>query len=306
MSKPRLPADIDFLIESVMAETPDKVTFFASDVAKLKAAGKTNVKVGGLNWHRKDTVAFFVHDDAKVVPYSNMKHWEMEEQIREASAEAFLNPNDFNQKYTSYVDETGNINFSDVGGAQAIGLYGLTDDVNNPGIAVRRYLRTYVRYFRSFSIRGKQEDTPDNIARADVTAGRVWRRQAVVSFWNDKDSVMHHMKLLFGFMNSLKLNKSSCIYEFLDIRGFFTYDELFKKSDDREKLSAEEKLELLKKIHLLPPDKKKEAMKKLGMVNVDRDAEKAGKGFDNAAMAQMAMPALEETIKLKNLLGGHQ
>jgi hypothetical protein len=300
MNKPRLPTDIDFLLESVMAETPDKVTFFKSDVARLKAAGKNDLKVGSLPWKRVDTLAFFVHVDKKVIPYSPDRHEELEDRLRYAAKEAHIAPNDFNQKYTSYTDDTGNISFAELGGKNPIGLYGLENKYDNPGVAVRTYLRENIQYFRNFSIRGIRDEVPGGgkVPRADVPAGRVWIKKKIMSFWNDRKEIVPHMKLLTGFLDSLKIDKTMCVYEFLDTRGFFTYRELFKQETDNEKLSPEDVSALQKIQHIDPRAKKKLASPEYQ----DAMLKKAGKGFDAAVKAGAMMPALEETIKLKNLL----
>lgn len=294
MSKPRLPTDIDFLLESVMAETPDRVQFSPEDVQKLKATGRQDIKPGGMNWHRNDTRAFFVHADAQVVPYISATHQDLEDQLKFMAREAEGFPNDFSKAFTSYVDETGNINVVDNGNKhRPIGFYGLDNRYNIPGISVRRYLQKNFRFLRSFEIRGDDENVS-----GPVPAGRVWWKKDVVSFWNDKHDIEPHLKLIFGFLESLKVNKQKCVYEFLGIKGFFTYEELFKSNHGKETLSPEEIVALRKIQHIDPRAKEKLTPPEYK----DERLKKAARGFDNAAKMNAMMPALEETIRLKKMV----
>lgn len=284
-----------------MSETPDKITFNKNDVDKLAAIGKRGLKVGSLHWPRKDTVGFFIHTDRKVILYINDTHKALEEDLKFMAEEAFVAPNDFNKQYTTHVDEAGNINVVDIRKKRApVVFYGLENTYkNNPSIVVRKYLQENRRYFRAISIRGDVPDTNTDIARAPVPAGRVWIKKEIVSFWNDKNDVAPYLKLLFGFLEAIKVNRSSCIYEFLDVRGFFTYKELFNSKHDKEELSPEETSALLKIQHVDPKAKAKLASPEFK----DAMLKKAGKGFSAAAMARAATPELEEAIKLKTLVG---
>jgi hypothetical protein len=290
MKKRRLPTDIDFLLESVMTETPD-------EIAARRLTGRS-IGRNIMQWKDPGAVGFFVHADEKVVMYSAMRHIDMQDMLERAASTLNFSVAGFNDRYSCNTDKLGNLNFSEIASSDSISLYGLKDTYNDPGIAIRTYLKKYVRYFRAFNIRGTEPDTKEQLTRANVPAGRLWTKERVVSFWNDKYDVMPYIDLISDFMESLHVDKEICLYEFLDTRKIFAYGELDKNFDDNDRLSPEETRKLRRIQHIDPKAKKKLASPEYKKMHLN----KAARGFDIAAQANAMMPALEETIKLKNLL----
>jgi hypothetical protein len=142
------------------------------------------------------------------------------------------------------------------------------------------------------NIRGNADDS------ATVPAGRIWIKKNAISFWNSKDEIVNeNFQLVEKLMSAMKLDKTKFAYEFIDTLGLFAYSELVGDSN-KEKLSPEEIKKLLAAQHLDSKAKKKLA----GSTYKADQLKKAAKGFDYAARADAAIPALEGHIKLKDLI----
>jgi hypothetical protein len=115
---------------------------------------------------------------------------------------------------------------------------------------------------------------------------------------HSKDEIVNeNFQLVEKLMSAMKLDKTKFAYEFVDTRGLFAYSELVGNSN-KEKLSPEEIKKLLAVQHLDSKAKKKLA----GSTYKADHLKKAAKGFDYAARADAAVPALEGHIKLKDLI----
>ena len=308
MKKPRLPFDIDFLLESILDESPDTIYLSGnsndktkeSDTARLNSLGAAVPKTGGtFKWRSDDAYAFFFDVESGVVMYAEKNtHGSMEDMLRGAAHKATGFPTTFKNMYKVFRDEFGNLaaysyqekeqdeHFATV---SFVGLKQQGDDVET----VRNYLHNNrIRFFRSLDIRGGVGDI------ATVPAGRIWINKNAVSFWNGKDEIVNeNFTLVEKMMSAMKLDSKKFAYEFLDTRGMFAYKEL-RAADNREKLSPEEMKKLLAVQHLDSKAKKKLA----GSTYKAAHLKKAAKGFDYAARADAAVPALEGHIKLKDLL----
>lgn len=293
MNMRRLPVDIEFLLESVLSESPDKVTFMRDDKLRMKNFGIKPPTVNSFHWKENDALAFFIHVKPNVVVLSTDTHGDMETMLKAAADKAMIYPYSFKKYFTVSVNanglaELGTVpKFDEV--PQKLSFYNL-DISKGAEEAVKTYLRNNRVYFKNLNIRGEKNF-------ANVPSGRLWRKRNVVSFWNKRATILPFFDLIFKLFDALGMNKTSAIYEFLDTRGFFAYPEL-TGADTKEKLSSKEMEDLLKAQHLDPKAKEKLT----GDEYKDLHLKKAAKGFDYAAKAGAAVPALEGHIKLKDLV----
>lgn len=308
MKKPRLPFDIDFLLESILDESPDKIDLSGdspdktkeSDAERLKTLG-ADVPVRGYSfkWLADDAYCFFFDVQNGVVLYARKTtHTDMQDMLRTASNKATGFPSTFKNMYNVSRDSFGNLAAYSYKEKQifenelvTVGFVGLTQKGNDEE-TVRNYLHTNRMNFNQLDIRGGSGD------KATVPAGRIWIQKNAVSFWNSKDEIVNeNFQLVEKLMSSMKLNKTKFAYEFLDHNGLFAYSELTGNTN-KEKLSPEEMKKLLAVQHLDSKAKRKLA----GPTYKAAHLKKGAKGFDYAAKADAAIPALEGHIKLKDLL----
>ena len=308
MNKPRLPFDIEFLLESILYESPDKIELSGdsndktkeSDAARLNSLGAAVPKTGAtFKYLSDDAYAFFFDVETGIIMYSEKNtHGSMEQMLQTASHKATLYAATFKNMYNIKRDVFGNISAysyaekeDDGDDAATVGFIGLKqqgDDVET----VRDYLHNNRLRFRQLNIRGNADDS------ATVPAGRIWVKRNAISFWNSKDEIVNeNFQLLEKMMSAMKLDKTKFAYEFMDTLGLFAYSELVGNSN-KEKLSPEEIKKLLAAQHLDSKAKKKLA----GSTYKADHLKKAAKGFDYAARADAAIPALEGHIKLKDLI----
>ena len=308
MNKPRLPFDIEFLLESILDESPDRIDLSGnsndktkkSDAERLNSLGAAVPKTGAtFKYLSNDAYAFFFDVETGVIMYSEKNtHGSMEEMLQTASHKATLYAATFKNMYKIKRDVFGNISAysyaekeDDGDDAATVGFVGLQqqgDDVET----IRNYLHNNRLRFRQLNIRGNADDS------ATVPAGIIWIKKNAISFWNSKDEIVNeNFQLVEKLMSAMKLDKTKFAYEFVDTRGLFAYSELVGNSN-KEKLSPEEIKKLLAVQHLDSKAKKKLA----GSTYKADHLKKAAKGFDYAARADAAVPALEGHIKLKDLI----
>jgi len=307
MNKPRLPFDIEFLLESILDESPDRIDLSGdsnrakeSDAERLNSLGAAVPKTGAtFKYLSDDAYAFFFDVETGIIMYSEKNtHGSMEQMLQTASNKATAFPTTFKNMYNIKRDVFGNISAysyaekeNDGDDAATVGFIGLKqqgDDVET----IRNYLHNNRIRFRQLDIRGNADSS------ATVPAGRIWIKKNAISFWNSKDEIVNeNFQLVEKLMSAMKLDKTKFAYEFIDTLGLFAYSELVGNSN-KEKLSPEEIKKLLAVQHLDSKAKKKLAG---STYKADR-LKKAAKGFDYAARADAAIPALEGHIKLKDLI----
>ena len=308
MNKPRLPFDIEFLLESILYESPDRIDLSGnsndktkkSDAERLNSLGAAVPKTGAtFKYLSDDAYAFFFDVENGVIMYAEKNtHGSMEEMLQTASNKATAFPTTFKNMYNIKRDVFGNISAysyhekEDEGdNAATVGFVGLQqqgDDVET----VRNYLHNNRIRFRQLDIRGNWDNS------ANVPAGRIWVKKNAISFWNSKDEIVNkNFQLVEKMMSAMKIDKTKFAYEFVNTRGMFAYSELVGDTN-KEKLSPEEIKKLLAVQHLDSKAKKKLA----GSTYKAAHLKKAAKGFDYAAQADAAVPALEGHIKLKDLI----
>lgn len=301
----RIPLDIQFLLERILDESPDKIELWGkksggsdqSDPTRLNSLGAEVPKQGGdIHWLADDAYAFVFDDKNGVIMYVRKDtHGDMEGVLKTATIKAKMFPRTFKNMYKVDRDEFNNISiysYKDAENSESgapttvkfIGLHSGKDDTET----VVEYLSKNHVYFRNLDIRGTETE-------ANEPSGRIWVKKHLVSFWNSKDKIMNMFPIVEKMMRSMKSNKTKFAYEFLDIEGLFAFSELGGK-DDREKLSPEEMQAKLAQKHL------KKDKEDYGSSFWGRQGKKAAKGFDIPAKADAAVPALETKIKLKDLI----
>ena len=241
--KKRVPFDIEFLLESILDESPDRFTITPEDQKKFEKLGITK-KAGASYWNDHDAYPFFIEPKDKIIIYRhNGAHGNMEFMLNNASNRVSSeNTFSFGYEFSHLQGDPGFVSKRD----KEYGCYfhGLNasklDDI-------RQYLTKHKNYFSDLSIRG----SGGNGEEANEIAGRMWVDKNVISFWNEKDKIMPYMPQIFKFMENFHMNIEKALYEFIDSRGFYTHYELTGNlPDTKEKLSAAEKQELLAQKHL--------------------------------------------------------
>ena len=297
--KKRIPFDIEFLLESIMTESPDRFVLGAAGIEKLEKLGIKRKEMNN-SWTDHDAYPFFIEPKDKIVIYRhNATHGSMDKILSYAArSSAKQNAFEFGYEFSNMQGDPGFI--SKAHKSQDCYFHGLNASSLED---VRKYLQKHKSYFKELEIRGDHTSGSGGDESTEL-AGRIWVDKNVVSFWNEKDNVMPYMNQVYSFMKNYNMNLETALYEFIDSRGFYTYQELTGNlPDDKEKLSPEEiqALKSQKHIKITPADQKK--FKAEFPSHYWRDkGKKAAKGFDYPAKADAAMPALEGHIKLKDLL----
>jgi hypothetical protein len=286
--KKRIPFDIEFLLESIMTESPDRFVLGAAGVEKLEKLGIKRKEMNN-SWTDHDAYPFFIEPKDKIVIYRhNATHGSMDKILSYAArSSAKQNAFEFGYEFSNMQGDPGFT--SKAHNSQDCYFHGLNE-------GVRKYLQKHKSYFKELEIRGDHTSGSGGDESTEL-AGRIWVDKNVVSFWNEKDKVMPYMNQVYSFMKNYNMNLETALYEFIDSRGFYTYQELTGNlPDDKEKLSPEEIQALKSQKHF----KKNKADYSPSFWN--RQDKKAAKGFEYPAKAAAAMPALEGHIKLKDLL----
>jgi hypothetical protein len=288
--KKRIPFDIEFLLESILDESPDKFTITPEDQKKLEKLGIIK-KAGSTYWAEPDAYPFFIEPKDKILIYKHTGvHGNMEFMLRGAEKRLDSeNTFSFSYEFSTMQGDPGFVPKRD----RNSGCYFHGLKANNLE-DIRQYLNKHADYFAELEIRGSGGKEG---VEAHEIAGRMWVDKNTISFWNEKEKIMPYMKQVLSFMENFNMNVEKALYEFIDSRGFYTHYELTGNlPDTKEKLSAAEKQELLAQKHF----KKDKA--EFGHDYWKKHAKKAARGFDFPAKASAAMPAREGHIKLKDLI----
>jgi hypothetical protein len=291
--KKRLPFDISFLLESVLAESPDKSHISMDDVARLKTQGASVVD-SHVHWSHHDARPFFIAKDGTIIwANAHAMHGSIDRFFVELF-ERFPFNNDNKQNENIFARDCqlfkkdGGIFLKDhVIGS---GVYFNKFDGDIRGMF--QYLRKNKEYFSRLNIRGGPGVTTVE------KSGRVWIEKNFISFWNSFNDVAENMNDIFEFMSGLGIEPKASMYEFIDTATIYSYRDVleFLPSNDK-KLEPDEVAKLQAAQHLDPKAKNQLA----GDEYKNLHHKKAAKGFDYAAKADAARP-VKEIIKLKNLL----
>lgn len=256
MSKPRLPLDIEFLLESVLDETPD--TVYNQDDEEVA------------DYEDRDSVAFMLTPNFSAICPRGV-HFDIVDALKFAYNNLDKLENDVALK-----DEL-KLRF-----VKVANLKGLRNDLKSGAM---------VDYFS----KPKSSEAVSVRKIPGTISGRLWTNRKIISFWNDSKTVVKNwewVKDLF-IENSLVVGKlenyrvdwieraSNSRGSPMTPAGSVTSDT--KKDDpnqgdfiaklfgDKNKLQSlpQEKLDdIVKKIHLLSPSKKREALLAMGYKNI--------------------------------------
>lgn len=107
-------------------------------------------------------------------------------------------------------------------------------------------------------IRGNIDRTPVLRGMPWVIQGRLWRNYKIISFWNDVAYLARFKNNILDFMRKLTENPSEYQYEINNVLNsyndfFFSHYKTGKEVD-------------ISKLHTLPPERKKEALKDIGVI----------------------------------------
>ena len=288
-NKPRIPIDIQFLLESILSEDPDTMSIRQSDVEMLNDKG-ADVKYGHYSWDQTaGAVPFYIDAENGVIIFCKMNtHGRMERALRKTSLIS-IDPIMFKDACVekTYLNCAG-IYVKNIDIPVTIFFYGIAQN-NIEGI--REYLKENRDKLKPLEIRGYGSE------EANELCGRMWVNNNAISFWNKKDKIKPVFNLVFKFMKNSGLNPSKCAFEFLDSKNIYGYGELGADVDEKDKLSPEEMHAKLEKQHL------NKSKKDFDPEFWEKHGKKAAKGFDYPAKATAAIPALEGQIKLKDLIG---
>ena len=256
MSKPRLPLDIEFLLESVLDETPD--TVYNQDDFEVA------------DYEDRDSVAFMLTPNFSAICPRGV-HFDIVDALRFAYNNLDKLENDVALK-----DEL-KLRF-----VKVANLKGLRNDLKSGVMA---------DYFS----KPKSSEAVSVRKIPGTISGRLWTNRKIISFWNDSKTVVKNWDMVKDLFteNSLVVGKlenykvdwieraSSSQGSPMTPAGSVTSDT--KKDDpnqgdfiaklfgDKNKLQSlpQEKLDdIVKKIHLLSPAKKREALLAMGYKNI--------------------------------------
>lgn len=287
MNKRRIPLDIQFLLESILSESPDNVKISEYEAEELNKRG-ANITDGDLDWEDPEAIPFLIDHVAKVVVFCETHtHGRMENGLRKAAL--------YSKDRLRFDEMYPEIQFSGCVGLKMemiypgieIYFYGLSDNTRE---GVRQYLMKYRDRIKDLEIRGF------GTKHASSLCGRLWMGGNAVSFWNEKEKINPYMNLMISFIRKLDMDQSKCVYEFIDSKKFYTYSELNKDVSGDEKLSPEEMQAKLAQKHI------KKSKKDYDADFWEKHGKKAAKGFEYPAKADAAIPVLEQKIKLKDLI----
>lgn len=294
----RVPFDIQFLLESILSESPDNV-LLSSRAASLVQNG-AKIKAPKLNPTNTDSIAFYIDGKSKVISFTEPTgiHGYLEYVLTKA-ANAVVDDiknetSTFEQDFREDVSfGFEGINYKNHFSGENISAYffGLPE---NSIEAIKKYLHDNYEKLDKLLIRGRPSEEPKEFS------GRVWTANNVISFWNSKEKIDPYMNLVIDFMNGLKMNPRECVYEFIDCKALFGYNDLSSNVGDREKRNKEEMLDLLRRQHLDP-----KAKRQLTLFNLENDpdfSEREAEKINKQREKNLYMPALEEHIKLKDLI----
>ena len=174
----RVPFDIQFLIESILDESPDGIKLYnkkhgGSDESDPNRLNKLGAKVPSMgvetNWMMDDAYAFFFDNARGVIIYCNKRtHEDIEKVLGTAAGKAKAYPATFKNMYKIERDKLNNISVMSYKDKEhfpdkepsVVGFINLKNKGNDIE-TVRSYLAENQVYFRYLNIRGKDEEAKE-------------------------------------------------------------------------------------------------------------------------------------------------
>ena len=256
MSKPRLPLDIEFLLESVLDETPD--TVYNQDDFEVA------------DYQDRDSVAFMLTPNFSAICPRGV-HFDIVDALKFAYNNLDKLENDVALK-----DEL-KLRF-----VKVANLKGLRNDLKSGAMA---------DYFS----KPKSSEAVSVRKIPGTISGRLWTNRKIISFWNDSKTVVKNwdmIKDLFtengitvGKLENYKVDwierASNSEGSPMTPAGSVTSDtkqddpnqgdfiaKLFGDKDKLQSLPQEKLDKIVDKLHILPPEKKREALLAMGYKNI--------------------------------------
>jgi len=256
MSKPRLPLDIEFLLESVLDETPD--TVYNQDDFEVA------------DYQDPDSVAFMLTPNFSAICPSGV-HFDI------VNALKFVYNN--LDKLPSDADLKNELKLRFV---KVANLKGLRKDLTSGAMA---------DYFGN----PKGSEKISNRKIPGTLSGRLWTNRKIISFWNSSKIVVKNwewVKDLFiengvtvGKLENYKVDwierasnsEGSPMTPAASVTSNTKQDDpnqgdfiakLFSDKDKLQSLSQEKLDKIVDKLHILPPEKKREALLAMGYKNI--------------------------------------
>ena len=256
MSKPRLPLDIEFLLESVLDETPDTVY------------NQNDIEVA--DYENRDGVAFMLTSNFSAICPRGV-HFDIVDALKFVYNNLDKLENDADLK-----DEL-KLKF-----VKVANLQGLRKDLASGAMA------DYFSQTKS-SERASVRKIPGTIA------GRLWTKRKIISFWNDTKTVVKNWELVKDLFteNALTVGKienykvdwieratsshgnpmtpaasvTSDTKKDDPNQGDFI-EKLFSDKNKLQSLSQEKLDKIVDKLHILPPEEKRKALMAMGYKNI--------------------------------------
>ena len=104
----------------------------------------------------------------------------------------------------------------------------------------------------------------------NVIQGRLWLEQKVIGFWNNIGPLKNNIKYITKFFHDNKLNPNDYQWEIPDSEYIYSFEDFKQELGIRVPDKEEPKSELSdwqnKPLHLVAPEKKKEALKAMGVM----------------------------------------
>lgn len=256
MSKPRLPLDIEFLLESVLTETPDTV-YNQDDFAVA-------------DYEDRDSVAFMLTSNFSAICPRGV-HFDIVDALKFVYNNLDKLPNDADLK-----------NELKLRFVKVANLQGLRKDLTSGVMA---------DYFGK--PKGSDEVSVRKIT--GTIAGRLWTNRKIISFWNNSKIVVKNWEwvkdlfiengLTVGKLENYKVDwierASSSQGSPMTPAGSVTSDtkqddpnqgdfiaKLFGDKDKLQSLPQEKLDKIVDKLHILPPEEKRKALMAMGYKNI--------------------------------------
>ena len=246
--KKRIPVDIQFLMESILTEDPDRFLMDKDQVEKMRSLGSEVPKDTGadLYFDEGDAIPFYI-DNKNVVVFRELgTHGVMEAYIKDMVMFLDEEPYASTDWKTKFSEKKYNgvigVNLEEVAdGGHGLYFYGLKDNSHD---GLKKYIEDNRERLSDLEIRGYGDENSGELS------GRVWKDYNVISFWNSKSKLTKHFPLIFDFIKVIGGNPTKYIYEFIDSDAIYAYSTLNKAVDKDKKRTPEEIMALLKKQHL--------------------------------------------------------
>ena len=276
-----LPDDIKLMFEQMMTEDPDSGPVFSLKGGRdeeLKAAGYNVDVLKHLNpW--KNCVAFTIEKSGQLIYKNSEEH-----------RHSWYNAthDDIRSHIIYFQAATPAAKIASIVRGP-LGDLGIARDPKNKHQDLTWFLgmtdrNKLLKFIENLDWEGRES------REALGVSGRMWPKALFIAFWWEKAEVLPYKDTIFSLMKKYNMDPEKSLYEFVDIKDVFTYQDLGFEGN-KEKRSDAEILDLMKKQHIDPNAKKK-------LAAIQKVHQLKSPGFDFQAQKNAMMPAVAEE-KLK-------